>query len=60
MPRKKLFDLPISDINIKLPRDKAEQLRSIARANGLALTDYIRSLVYTHLARVKNSTDSKS
>lgn len=59
MSRKKLFENPISDVNIKLQKDKAELLREIARTNGLALTDYIRSLVYLHISRITQLTENK-
>lgn len=42
----------ITEVKLMMPTDKADALRSIARKNGLALTDYVRSLCFVHLARI--------
>lgn len=53
MPRLKLFpDSNQKEVTISMPTDKVDALRKIARSNGLALTDYIRSMCFSHLARI--------
>lgn len=54
MPRVKTFPdaVEIKDLKIILPADKLEALRVVARSHGLAVTDYVRSLLFTHLARI--------
>ena len=53
MPRLKLFPSDkMKEVSLIMPADKTEALRKIARSNGLALTDYIRSMCFSHLARI--------
>lgn len=61
MPRLKLFpDSQQKELTITMPADKIDALRKIARSNGLALTDYVRSMCFSHLARITQAdTESK-
>jgi hypothetical protein len=56
MPRVKTFPdaVEVKDLKIILPADKLETLRVVARSHGLAVTDYVRSLLFTHIARITN------
>jgi hypothetical protein len=53
---KKIFpNTKLVEIRFHLPEDKAQALRTLARVNGLAGSDYVRSLTLAHLSKLERA-----